>query len=282
MASRKAADFTKYLQILPSNIIQHEINKFPVTNPWRSFRKKSAVHPDEAELAEKRSKILSEQKISTIQFPSVTKVLSATMPSESRIALYRWRKKMIAQLGEDGFQQLTQKNFRRGRELHKNIHNKLMAREDRIVINEELEPFWHSLSSVFPMMSDVKLMEGSISHPFLCYKGIVDCVARYEKKPMAIDWKTSTREKPNLSDLYDNPIQVVAYMGALNYDPHHNFQVKNAAIVVAYEDGKSADVHILSSVDIKIYWEKWIQRLSEYWKSQASVKTREDKENISL
>ena len=41
-----------------------------------------------------------------------------------------------------------------------------------------------------------------------------------------IDWKTSSKPKPSIGDLYDYPLQTAAYLGAVNHDPGNNTQVR--------------------------------------------------------
>ena len=40
-----------------------------------------------------------------------------------------------------------------------------------------------------------------------------------------IDWKTSSKPKPLMSNLYDNPLQVVAYLGAINLSANFTSKV---------------------------------------------------------
>ncbi|XP_074603026.1 mitochondrial genome maintenance exonuclease 1-like [Brevipalpus obovatus] len=257
-----------FLPMVPHNHLSHKVEQFPVLNPWRTVRMKSSQHPEELELNNRRNLILKENQVTLEDFPSVTRIIGATMSIKSRTILKRWKIKMINQLGEDGFQEYQRKVFRRGKNLHKNIQLHLMKKNDSVVIDNELEPYWASLSSVLPRVTEPKLLEEMISHPFLCYKGIVDCVARLDKKLSLIDWKTSSREKPTFDHLYDEPLQVAAYVGALNYDRQTHFQVKNVAIVVVYEDGRPADVHQLTGRDLQASWLKWLTRLQEFWSQQ--------------
>ncbi|KAF0027323.1 hypothetical protein F2P81_020064 [Scophthalmus maximus] len=79
-----------------------------------------------------------------------------------------------------------------------------------------------------------------------------------------IDWKTSEKPKPFLSNTYDNPIQVAAYAGALNDDGNYKYQVDHGLIVVAYKDGSPAHAHQLSSELMLQYWKTWLLRLEKF------------------
>lgn len=109
-----------------------------------------------------------------------------------------------------------------------------------VAISKRNEGHWHSLKGVFSDLSDVLCVEEKVRHPFLCYKGVTDCVASLEGQPSVIEWKTSATKKETVDALYDNPIQVAAYLGALNFDENlrsRNVQIPNAAVVVAYSSG---------------------------------------------
>ncbi|KAJ8013525.1 hypothetical protein DPEC_G00030680 [Dallia pectoralis] len=209
--------------------------------------------------------------------PSVTRILQQTLSPEQQFFLERWRKKMIAKLGEEGFKEYTQNLFRQGKLFHTAVENVLPLKTEDASANletalpdkapevpVEVEGYMESIRHVMDDIRGVRAIESRVLHTKLGYLGIVDCVALYKGVLCVIDWKTSERSKPFLDNTYDNPLQVAAYVGALNNDVNYNYQVENGLIVVAYKDGSPAHPHLLSSEQVLQYWEKWLVRLEEY------------------
>ncbi|KAL0964823.1 hypothetical protein UPYG_G00329480 [Umbra pygmaea] len=204
--------------------------------------------------------------------PSVTRILQQTMSPEQQFFLERWRKKMIAQLGEEGFKEYSQNLFRQGKLFHTAVENVLLTTQEadttdpgqEAEVPAGIEGCLNSIRHVLDDIRGVRAIESRVLHDKLGYLGIVDCVALYKGVLCVIDWKTSERSKPFLSNTYDNPLQVAAYVGALNSDVNYNYQVENGLIVVAYKDGSPAHCHRMSSELVLQYWERWLVRLDEY------------------
>lgn len=111
------------------------------------------------------------------------------------------------------------------------------------------------------------LIEEKVEHPYLKYHGIVDCVSSYNSTLCVIEWKNSERSKKQLSFTYDAPVQLCSYLGALNAS-REEFQenpIKAGVVVVAYTDGKKADIFELNEKDLKKYWTMWLHRVQDYW-----------------
>ena len=47
----------------------------------------------------------------------------------------------------------------------------------------------------------------------------------YRDEVCVIDWKTSHKLRPTLKDIYDYPLQTIAYAGAINDDKNYSFNV---------------------------------------------------------
>ena len=201
-----------------------------------------------------------------LYYPSVSTILGSTLSVQSLVALDRWKKLKINELGEQGFREYQKNLLLRGRLFHSNIKNFIPTKdESTLVINETVEKLWKSLSHVIDKFDNVQLCERPVTHPFLCYKGIVDCVAFYCGKLVIIEWKTSEKLKPTLKDIYDNPLQAVAYLGAINYESSHGLCADQVVLVYAYEDGTNAQIHHLSAQQCAKYWNQWLSRLKSYW-----------------
>lgn len=210
--------------------------------------------------------------------PSVTRILQQTLSPDQIFYLERWKKKMIAELGEEGFKEYSQNLFRQGKLFHSALEDILTSGatwKDRNPSQTpeyppEVEGYMASISHILEDVSAVKAIESTVQHNTLNYLGIVDCVARYRGVLCVIDWKTSEKPKPFLGNTYDNPIQVAAYAGALNSDDNYKYQVENGLIVVAYKDGSPAHAHQLNSKLILEYWNTWLVRLEKFAELRSS------------
>ncbi|XP_062986060.1 mitochondrial genome maintenance exonuclease 1 [Elgaria multicarinata webbii] len=77
------------------------------------------------------------------------------------------------------------------------------------------------------------------------YGDLINCLTSY--RDSCIDWKTSDKSKPFLRNTFDSPLQIAAYIGAINHDSNYNFQVNCGLLVVAYKDGSPAHSHYIDS-----------------------------------
>ncbi|RWS25647.1 hypothetical protein B4U80_10018, partial [Leptotrombidium deliense] len=250
---------------------EQEFLSFPMLKPFKG----SQDVTEESAIYELRQQLIIQHNL---KIPSVTQVLNDTMSAADRQKLEIWKRKMIEELGVEGFENLQKKNFARGHGFHKCVASTLRGEKD-VPVSKNVEALWESVRPVLSNVCDVSFLESRVQHPFLWYRGIVDCVAYYENEIVVIDWKTAAKKKTSITDLYDNPIQAVAYAGALNFDSNYQkLQISSALIVVAYEDGSPADVHKLSPKLCDRFWELWLKRNLTYWSKPESQKTEKKKE----
>ncbi|CAH6787785.1 mitochondrial genome maintenance exonuclease 1 [Phodopus roborovskii] len=203
--------------------------------------------------------------------PSVTRILQQTMTPEQSFFLERWKQRMVLELGEDGFAEYTKNIFLQGRQFHEALESILSPQDNLKGTEEHLQcGYIKSVQHILKEINGVQALESAVQHEALKYIGLLDCVAEFQGKLCVIDWKTSEKPKPFIQDTYDNPLQVVAYMGAVNYDAHYSFQVQCGLIVVAYKDGSPAHPHFMDEELCSKYWAKWLLRLEEYTEKQKN------------
>lgn len=205
-------------------------------------------------------------------FPSVTKILQATMPASSQFLLDRWKEGMIKKLGVAGFAKYQQDTFERGKLLHAVLADYMMGHGAAETFSKEVVAnLWKSIQGVVKeKISNVRLVEHIVTHPDLKYRGIVDCVACYENELVVIDFKTAEKPKKSVGSLFDNPLQVTAYCGAINNDKNIprsviDRNICSGLVIVAYIDGSEASVYYLGREKVtNDYWKQWTTRLEQY------------------
>ncbi|XP_042321579.1 mitochondrial genome maintenance exonuclease 1 [Sceloporus undulatus] len=207
---------------------------------------------------------------------SVTSVLQQTMPLEQAFYLERWKQRMILELGKEGFAEYTKNIFRQGKCFHAAMENLLLG--DDIPVKEQGEDtdvsgFVKSVKHVLQEVTGVRALESAVQHETLHYQGLVDCVAEYRGTLCVIDWKTSGKSKPFLRNTFDSPLQIAAYIGAINHDTNYNFQVDCGLLVIAYKDGSPAHPHYMDTDLCSQYWKKWLCRLEEYKEKRKGSET---------
>ncbi|XP_015260504.1 PREDICTED: mitochondrial genome maintenance exonuclease 1 [Cyprinodon variegatus] len=211
--------------------------------------------------------------------PSVTRILQQTLSPEQSFYLERWKRRMIAELGEEGFKAYSQNLFKQGKDFHAALEGILTSAEtwksgnllETSEFPPEVQGYVQSISHVLEDVRAVRAIESTVQHSALNYLGIVDCVARYKGVLCVIDWKTSEKPKPFLSNTYDNPLQIAAYAGALNSDDNYKYQVENGLIVVAYKDGTPAHAHQVNAELMSEYWKTWLLRLEDFREPRSSA-----------
>lgn len=113
----------------------------------------------------------------SMKLPSISKVLSATMPEGARIALKKWKSAKIAELGADGFKNYERETFNLGKEFHSAIEQFLIDGETPDA-DASVNQLWQSVSpSLHELQPKSVLVEQPILHADLKYKGIIDNVS---------------------------------------------------------------------------------------------------------
>ncbi|XP_050067366.1 mitochondrial genome maintenance exonuclease 1-like [Anopheles maculipalpis] len=230
------------------------ITKFPIVPSAKGIIEKGWILHEQHESEKYRS-------------PSVNRILSATMSDASRQALLRWKSTKIAELGEEGFAQLQKDIFARGSTLHTTLETWLSGTDPSQEMIQKTGVLWKSIHGALKHVErPARIIEQKLYHPYLHYNGVVDCITSTKGQYHVIEWKSSDNPKANVEATYDAPIQLCAYLGALQANNElSDARIQRGAIFVAYTSGKPANVHILSVGEMRRYWQLWLNRLQEYW-----------------
>lgn len=203
-------------------------------------------------------------KVGGHHYPGVGTILNTTDSFEQQQFWNQWR----SQPGNAAHSELA-KN--RGKAFHSIVehHFKCVKFTDFQNADESAitEPYWQSIQTVLPRITDVKLIESAVWHEVGCYAGTVDMVCHFDGVPCILDWKTATKpKKPEYLDRY--PLQLAAYCRCINR--MYGTRVRTGVIVVALPNCE-AQVFYFSLGE---HWKPWLGRLVGYWEQQATPLAR--------
>lgn len=197
-------------------------------------------------------------------FPSVTTILNATKPQEDRDRLANWK----TRIGVEEAAKITTKASRRGTQTHKHIERYLLNQNP--ICPEASLPYWESIKPVLDKINTVRLIEGSVFNYNLNYSGQVDCIASYEGINCICEWKTADKPKGSVERLYEYPLQLAAYLGAVSESyREYDIEVKRALLVVAIPNSP-AELFLFDTEAMEQYWLMWEKRVKEYWEKRRN------------
>ncbi|OLP16062.1 exonuclease [Leptolyngbya sp. 'hensonii'] len=198
-----------------------------------------------------------------LALPSISTILNATKPAEDWERLMNWKQRV----GAVEASRIAATASRRGTGTHRQIERYLAG--EAIDCPDGVKPYWESIQPVLQEIDAVRLLESPVLHYDVGYAGQVDCVASYQGTPCICEWKTADRPKESWEGLYDYPLQVVAYCGAVNHSyQNYGLQVNHGLLVIALPD-QAAEIFWFEPDTIRKYWQQWHQRVLTYQRRQA-------------
>jgi genome maintenance exonuclease 1 len=196
-----------------------------------------------------------------IRLPGITSILKATKSPQEKAQLSNWRQRV----GTSQANWISRTSRDRGTLLHQLIKSYFLA--ESFSCPDSIKPYWENLFPILQDIHDVRLIEGYLFHYYEGYAGRVDCVASYHGIPCVIEFKSADRIKR----LYDEPLQLAAYCGALNrqYGVKYGVSLNHVLLIATTPDEVS--LTWFDPNEVMDYWHKWQQRVAQFWAQQSAI-----------
>lgn len=192
-----------------------------------------------------------------IRLPGMTTIMQATKSPQEKAQLARWRQRV----GGTEANRISRTSRIRGTLLHNHIKSYFLGQS--IPCPDSIKPYWQNLEPVLQNILDVRLIEGYVFHYYLGYAGRVDCVGSYQGIPCVIEFKSAE----TIKRLYDEPLQLAAYCGAINRQ--YGLRLNNTLLIVATPD--EAIVTWFNPDEVMEYWHQWQQRVAAFWEQRGAI-----------
>jgi genome maintenance exonuclease 1 len=204
---------------------------------------------------------------------SVTTILDATKPAESRIALANWRRAV----GEKKAQEITTEAANRGTRMHTYLENHIKGETLKESVsnpyaNQSLIMAKKVITDGFPNINEVWGSEVPLFYPEL-YAGTTDCVGVHNGDESILDFKQTNKPK-KLEYIDDYFLQLTAY--ALAHNAVHGTNIRKGVILMCVKPPEVTpgiwgepeyQQFVLEPRDFDTWSNRWWDRVSEYYRS---------------
>jgi hypothetical protein len=278
--------FHKYK--LDENLLLEKLTNFPMLSRDDVINNKNLYTETERQLIDKflfekleNSEENLAKPVEKHFLPTVTKIIEFSRSDQLNEALLKWKIEKVERLGLQGFYEDKKKTFREGTELHQFIEQclKSLGQENLEAYSTSNNAIHSELERIIKLdFKNVQLIESEVIHRNLFYQGKIDCLAYYKGDLCLIDWKTSEKNKSELRDLYDIPVQLSGYLGAFFNDPTHDSlrkkHVINYGLIVNINKSKEGNInfHLLNHQLSEFFWHQWLVALKKFWISLLKEK----------
>ncbi len=190
------------------------------------------------------------------RYQSVTSFLSE-LPDP---ILENWKKRM----GKKA-KQISEAAAGRGSRLHSAIESYL-RNEEVVFVDPQQRHLFVQVRALLDNIDNIRMIESRMYSDRLKLAGQVDCIADFRGKLSVIDFKTSTRPKPEswISDYFS---QTSAY--AKMYEEHYGEEPEQSVIIMAVQDQQQPILFIKDMSDCFELFKNYARELHQYRLKQS-------------
>ncbi|KAH7727971.1 hypothetical protein AAVH_04215 [Aphelenchoides avenae] len=257
--------------------------------PWTEFRPvdpaDTTLRPFDG-LSPIKTKRFQRRSTYKTNYPSISTINGVT---DDQKVLYNWQYRMVTQMGTPGFRAWMAERQEIGTSFHEIIDSilrelrkgNMKTSDEEVLRTAEEKKCRGYIESLLPIIRSLRpcsymTMEAFTNHHALFYRGKMDAIIELEGEPTLVDWKTVTSRgktpseaapETELSELYANPVQLAAYIGAVNSDPEFERYpiIRQGAVIRGFEDGRPGEIVMMREEQIEEYFEKFLHRLNYFW-----------------
>ena len=188
-------------------------------------------------------------------FPSITTVLSNTMPAEKQ----RWLDEWAQSIGKEEAEKITADAAHRGTNVHEMIELHFKDELDVSKYDELFAGIFRSLKFELKKIQEILGMEVALYSDVLGVAGRTDMIAFYDDELSVIDFKTTRRHKTE-EDIADYWLQIAFY--AIAHNEKYNTGINQGVIIMGNENGIPQK---WVCKDLSVHYDRLLKRITQYY-----------------